>query len=134
MKTSEESHIIPDGWAKIELKDIVLESQIGLVKSTGDQNSRREGVGYVKMNNITQDGKILLDDLVHVHVSEEELNHYHLLKGDILFNTRNSVELVGKTGIINDSVDNIVYNNNIMRIRTKGVIFPDFLNYQMIAP
>lgn len=56
------------------------------------------------------------------------------LIGDILINTRNSVELVGKTGIVREEKPNCVFNNNLLRIRTKAEYNPLFIGYQLISP
>ena len=52
------------------------------------------------MNNITRGGGIDLTDLKYMNLSEGD-RHRHLVRaGDLLFNRTNSVELVGKTGIV----------------------------------
>ena len=53
-----------------------------------------------------------------------KLIDFALPGGDILFNTRNSVELVGKTGIVTGEASGFIYNNNLMRIRTKPDVLP----------
>lgn len=124
----------PERWVWTKLANIVSGTQIGLVKSSAQQNNEGKGIAYVKMNNVTTDGRVVLDDLVYVPASAEEVSRYGLRKGDILFNTRNSVELVGKTGVVRTEVGNMIYNNNLMRIRTPRQVSPDFLGIQMYSP
>ena len=59
-----------------------------------------------------------------------KIKKYSLLKGDFLFNTRNSYELVGKTCIFEgDDERGILFNNNIMRVRFTKKISSHFINY-----
>jgi type I restriction enzyme S subunit len=125
---------LPEGWSWTRIDIIILKSQIGLVKSAREQNTENSNIPYIKMNNITMDGKVLLYDLVNVQTTDEELVRYSIQEGDILFNTRNSVELVGKTGIVRGHVKGIVYNNNIMRIRIVNGVSSQFAAYQMCSP
>lgn len=124
---------LPVGWVWTKLGEVILEGQIGLVKSNHEQNKEKKGIIYIKMNNVTMDGKVLLDDFVYVDVSEQDRQRYSIRVGDILFNTRNSIELVGKTGLVRGQVQGMVYNNNLMRIRTSNEISPAFTVYQMCS-
>lgn len=124
---------LPEWWVWTRLNDVISENLIGIVRSSSQQNKNDHGYGYIKMNNVTMDGKVVLSDLVYVDASEGELERYSLRKGDILFNTRNSVELVGKTGIVRFDAEKFVYNNNLMRIRTSDQISPYLLVYQMCS-
>ena len=123
-------------WEETELEKIITNSQIGLVRSNAEQSDvcLKEMVPYIKMNNITNDGKYDINKIVYVNASKEEIDKYKLKIGDILFNTRNSYELVGKTTIVNKlNSEKTIYNNNIMRLRFIKNIVPEFMNYQMNA-
>ncbi len=122
---------LPAKWSRVKLGDVTEDMMIGIVKSTKEQFNEKKGVAYIKMNNVTLEGNIDVNNVVNVEVAKDELEKFSLKKGDILFNTRNSYELVGKTGIIKDDKSNRVYNNNLLRIRVKKEFDPDFINYQM---
>ncbi|MFN7839409.1 MAG: type I restriction endonuclease subunit S, partial [Bacteroidota bacterium] len=79
-------------------------------------------------------GNIDFESAVYVKVSESEAVKYSLKKGDILINTRNSIELVGKTGIVRKELSNYVFNNNLLRIRTRPEYNPLFIGYQLLSP
>jgi len=51
----------------------------------------------------------------------------------LLINTRNSFELVGKSGIVKDDSVGRVFNNNILRLRFNNSIIPKFINYQLLS-
>jgi type I restriction enzyme, S subunit len=120
---------LPKGWVETKFEELTELRKIGLDRSRREQFD--SGIPYLKMNNITLNGKLDLNSLVYVNCSKEELNNFLLKKGDILFNTRNSYELVGKTTIWNNSIQNCIFNNNIMRIRTNDLVLPQMLFYFM---
>jgi type I restriction enzyme S subunit len=123
----------PESWALVSLDQIVADTLIGLVRSNEKQFFGETGVPYLKMNNLDMNGGINLEGLVNIEVSNEELIRYALKNGDILFNTRNSVELVGKTAMATVAISGFVFNNNIMRIRLSRFAFPEFFAMQMCA-
>jgi len=120
---------LTERWEVVKFKELTKSRKIGLVRSKREQSE--SGTPYLKMNNITIDGKLDLSSIVYVNCSDQELQNYLLEKNDILFNTRNSFELVGKTTIWNNLIKNCIFNNNIMRIRTNNTILPKFLCYFM---
>lgn len=116
------------------IEEITEEHSIGLVRSSKDQNESGIGLPYIKMNNLDLDGNIDFKSVVFVNVSDSEADKYSLKKGDILINTRNSIELVGKTGIVRQESGNYVFNNNLLRLRTKKEFDSLFIGYQLISP
>ena len=125
---------LPEGWRWTTIGDVARDTQIGIVRSKAQQNREGQGVPYLKMNNLTMSGKVTTDDIVFVQATQDEIDRYALRGGDILFNTRNSIELVGKTGIVTQGASGFIYNNNLMRIRTKPNVLPLFIAYQMCSP
>ncbi len=111
------------------MNTVTKSKKIGIDRSRIGQSDL--GIPYLKMNNITVNGTLDLTSLTHIQCTEQEEKEYALEYGDIVFNTRNSYELVGKTAFWNGLVSNCVYNNNIMRIRTHDIISSKFLVYFM---
>ncbi|MEK0449393.1 MAG: hypothetical protein RL088_1661 [Verrucomicrobiota bacterium] len=123
------------GWLELSLSDITKESLIGLVRASDLQNQEGRGFCYIKMDRVDMSGHVDIEPKVFVDCSKAEVERFALRKGDILFNTRNSVELVGKTGLVRKPPSGpTVFNNNLMRIRLVSPVLPSFLNYQMCAP
>ena len=123
----------PEGWVWCSVDEASAETLIGLDRGRDQQRTEAVGVPYVKMNNVTMDGDVLTDELVYVDASDEERARFHLARGDLLFNTRNSVELVGKVGIVRTVPAGAVFNNNLMRLRTPDSVSSVFLGYQMCS-
>ena len=87
------------------------------------------------MNNIRNSGGLDLSDLARVDATANEVEEFSLNDGDFLFNTRNSRDLVGKTGVFRPiSGDTILYNNNILRVTFVEGVAPDFLDYWFRSP
>ncbi|MFZ2056491.1 MAG: restriction endonuclease subunit S [Acidimicrobiales bacterium] len=112
---------LPEGWATAALGEIVQSSLIGIDRGRSRQRAIPPGSPYVRMNCITNDGRVRFSNLTFVDVNPEERRHFSLRTGDILFNTRNSRELVGKIGLVIDPPPEAVFNNNIMRLRVNNL-------------
>ncbi len=123
----------PEGWVWCSLDLVAAETLIGLDRGRDQQRAEPVGVRYVKMNNVSMDGDVQTHELVYVDATPEEVARYEVANGDLLFNTRNSLEMVGKVGIVRSIPACTVFNNNLMRIRTCGGVSPVFLGYQMCA-
>ena len=63
----------------------------------------------------------------------KKLSRFAVEDGDILFNTRNSKELVGKVGLVRSPPNRAIYNNNLMRIRVAEGVSPAFIALQMCS-
>jgi type I restriction enzyme, S subunit len=125
---------LPEGWVWVPFGEIVSDSLVGLDRNAAAQREGASGTPYVKMNNISMNGIVNTKDLVRTSVSTTEAVRYKIAPGDVLFNTRNSRELVGKTGIVKDLAENAVFNNNVLRLRFFGGIDPVFITFQMCSP
>ncbi len=104
---------LPEGWVWCKLGDILNDFQPGFACGARDDR------GYVqlRMNNIGLDGKVVLGKTLKVPIERTNLEMYNLRWGDLLFNNTNSVELIGKTALFRDEVQNCVFSNHITRIR-----------------
>lgn len=99
----------------VPLEDAVKDTLIGLVRGAeefGDDFTHP----YVRMDAITRNGQFVPAFVKKTDADPVELARYALADGDLLFNTRNSRDLVGKTAVFR-GMAGAVFNNNIMRIR-----------------
>ncbi len=121
-------YINPKGWSADKFDNLTSECLIGLVR-----NSKEFGVGYkypyVRMDAIGKHGHFLNQLIQSTNATVEEADTYQLSKGDLLFNTRNSKELVGKTALFNLDTKEVLFNNNIMRVRFNEKVLPEFIFY-----
>lgn len=124
---------LPEGWVWASLDQATADRSIGLDRGQ-EQQSDSATFGYIKMNNVSMTGVVDITKLVRVDASEEEVERFSVSLGDVLFNTRNSLELVGKTGLVRYLEGVTLYNNNLMRLRFDGILFPAFACWQMCGP
>jgi type I restriction enzyme M protein len=121
---------IDESWERIELSKLIEFNQTGIVKNKGEQNIEFK-YPYVKMGDMSYNGNLDLNKITNINCTNEEFLRYNLKKGDVLFNTRNTPDLVGKTTIFNLDNTNFVFNNNLMRMRFKESVNPNFISYLM---
>ena len=118
----EEEQLPPD-WSLVSVGDVVLSAQYGL----NTPSSHDGQIPIVGMKDI-REGRVLLDNLARTTVSDRELQAYRLHKGDLLINRTNSLDQVGKVGIVEEDRD-IVFASYLVRlVSDRSKIDPEFLN------
>lgn len=131
----EKPYDLPEGWEWVRFGDILLDISTGLDISSKNQGSDKQ-IPYFKMNNIHNfKGKPLWDNLTNVDINDDMLEKYKLKVNDLLFNTRNSNILVGKSCIIDElPQENIIFNNNIARISTSNLVIKKYILISLLSP
>ena len=104
---------IPNGWQIKKLKDILIEGRLGGNYENAEANN---GIPVIKMGNLDR-GIIKLDKIQYLPENDIYNDDDVLVEGDLLFNTRNTLELVGKVAIWNSELPFAVYNSNLMRMK-----------------
>lgn len=115
------------GWAQIRLKDILTEAKLGgNYENTGVDN----GLPVIKMGNIGR-GKIHTGKVDYLSLRAKADPADYLQAGDLLFNTRNTLDLVGKVAVWRNELPQAVYNSNLMRMKfdPEKVSSTYFMNY-----
>ena len=104
---------IPRDWKIKKLKEILIEGRLGGNYENAEANL---GVPVIKMGNL--DRAAIKIDKIQYLPEKENYNEEDVLKnGDLLFNTRNTLELVGKVAIWKNELPLAVYNSNLMRMK-----------------
>lgn len=85
---------------------------------------------YLRMNNLTNDGEIDLNNLKYIDIPDDEVEKCIVRKGDVLFNRTNSAELVGKTAMF-DLDEEMIIAGYIIRVRLQSCLRPEFLSQYM---
>ena len=113
-------------WQVVQIGDIATDVRYGT------SNPAVEGgkYPYLRMNNITVDGKLDLRDLKYIDISDYEIERYVVRKGDLLFNRTNSIELVGKTTTF-DLNEDMIIAGYIIRVRLNNQMLPEVLSQYM---
>ena len=116
----------PKGWEVVTIGDIVTEVRYGTSKPAVEGGR----YPYLRMNNLTADGHLDLNDLKYIDIPDDEIEKCVVRKGDVLFNRTNSIELVGKTAVF-DLPDDMVIAGYIIRVRLKERLLPEVLSQYM---
>lgn len=124
--------VIPEQWDAPNLGDILTSLQLG----GNYKNSKREtSWPLIKMGNLGR-GSISLNKLEYVDSDQAPACRDRLEKNDLLFNTRNTLDLVGKVAIWRGELSEAYFNSNIARMKFKAdrVSSNGFMNYIMNTP
>ena len=108
---------VPEAWDVVELKDAVAEIDYGL-SAPIPKTPPKGGANIVSTADITKDGRLLYSQIRQVEAPARTIARLTLKGGDLLFNWRNSPELVGKTTIFDKQLEPHIFASFILRIRT----------------
>jgi type I restriction enzyme S subunit len=116
----------PKSWKQYRLSKLLSKYKLGgNYKNSEDASS----IPLIKMGNLGR-GNINLKKVSKV-VDGEIINDDDILKkGDLLFNTRNTLDLVGKVSVWREELDIAAYNSNLLRLNFSELIHSNyFMNY-----
>jgi type I restriction enzyme, S subunit len=105
---------LPDDWQWLSLKKVAVPRLGGNYRNRTTPSARP----LIKMGNIARI-RIDLSRLEYIPMNENVLPEHRLHFGDVLFNTRNTLELVGKVSIWRDELPCAYYNSNILRLELR---------------
>ena len=103
--------------------ELASDIRYGTSKKAGDEGEYT----YLRMNNMTDDGRLDFTDTKQITLSGAELENCLVRKGDLLFNRTNSREKVGKTTVFNEETP-MVIAGYIIRVRLKNVMRTRYLS------
>ncbi len=113
-------------FPNVPVREVTLEIKAGF--ATGKSSVDAVGVPHIRPMNIAESGTFTAEGTKFISDEEYEGREgYALRPDDVLFNNTNSVELVGKTCLIETPIDG-GYSNHLTRIRVdKEKCLPRFL-------
>lgn len=103
--------LIPQEWSAPALGEIVRSFQLGGNYKNSEQLSNWP---LIKMGNLGR-GTVTLDRLEFIDASTPPSSRDLLRTDDVLFNTRNTLDLVGKVAIWRGELPCAYFNSNILR-------------------
>lgn len=120
LANSESRQPLPDGWLWKTVGEI---GELKLGRQRSPKHERGDHpTPYLRVANVHEDD-IDFDDLTLMNFTPEEQEVYRLQRGDILLNSGQSPELVGRPAIIRQEIPLVCFQNHLIRFRPK-----DFLN------
>lgn len=117
--------VIPDAWevCPVRQKGEVLTGKALAINAPG---SRRP---YLRTKNVF-DGRIDIDDVLSMPMTDEQFAQFRIRKGDVLLNEGQSLELVGRCAIYQDEYpEPCAIQNAILRFRARAGVSEKFASY-----
>jgi type I restriction enzyme S subunit len=114
-------------WETKTLYDILYEDpQNGLYKPSSEYGE--DGTPIVRIDSF-YDGKIGdLRELKRIKCTEKEIAKYQIHEGDVLINRVNSLDFLGKCGLVQKIYENTIYECNMIRMRpNRSLVHPTYL-------
>jgi type I restriction enzyme S subunit len=112
--------------AVVSLGDIITDIQSGF--ASGERSP--DGPVQLRMNNVTTDGNLDWSSFIRVPAAPTLIEKFQLHPGDIVFNSTNSPDLVGKTSIFTGFNEPVVFSNHFLRLRVdEALVSPHYLSY-----
>jgi type I restriction enzyme S subunit len=104
--------VIPEEWAVRPLCEVLIKGRLG-----GNYPNQLQETDYplMKMGNISR-GQMDTTKVEYIGKGVTPELQHQLHNGDVLFNTRNTLDLVGKVAIWRDELPVAYYNSNLMRL------------------
>lgn len=118
--------VIPSTWRWATLGELVESMSNGIYKPA--RYNCETGTTCVRMFNI-QNGHLDLSQKKRLDLKPAEVNRYRLETGDLLVNRVNSLELVGKSAVVEAIEETLVFEAMNIRVRLrKRVNLPNYVN------
>jgi len=106
---------VPESWEVKPLIEAVESIDYGLSKSI-PKVPPKNGVKIVSTADITREGELLYWKIRKTEAPEKTINRLLLNEGDLLFNWRNSPELIGKSTVYHKQSEPHIFASFILRI------------------
>jgi len=116
--------INPKGWPLGTIRELISEAKYGTAKKASGSTGEYP---ILRMNNITQGGKMDFTDLKYIDLEKKEEDKYLAKKGDLLFNRTNSKELVGKTAVFESNLP-MAIAGYLIRVRANEKSTPHYIS------
>jgi|RhiMethySRZTD1v2_1073278.scaffolds.fasta_scaffold773706_2 type I restriction enzyme S subunit len=115
---------LPEKWETAFVGDVIADIQPGF--ACGAHNQEGVGVPHLRPMNVDREGRLDLSLVKFVPPN----NSLRVKKGDILFNSTNSPELIGKTTTV-ERKGEWAFSNHMTRLRPPREISPRFVAHQL---
>lgn len=124
-----EAGVIPEDWDAKPFGLVLSKGRLG--GNYANQDAEAE-LPLMKMGNIAR-GKFDLSKVQFIRPGVLPDSAHRLVYGDVLFNTRNTLDLVGKVAIWRDEIPVAYYNSNLMRLEfdSDQICSNEYANYSL---
>ena len=125
--------VLPENWQVVKLVDAVSYIDYGFSQAI-PKTPVKDGVKIVSTADISKDGKLLYYKIRNIAAPTKTISRLTLQDGDVLFNWRNTAELIGKSAVFQTQPNPHIFASFILRIRCDEVqshnyFFCHLMNY-----
>lgn len=114
---------LPPGW---RWSRIDRAGEVTLGRQRSPQHERGPNMRpYLRVANVLEN-RINFADIKEMNFSPTEMLKYRLHAGDVLLNEGQSPELVGRPALYRGEVEEIYFQNHLIRFRATNEVLPDF--------
>ncbi|MBT0733596.1 restriction endonuclease subunit S [Methanoculleus bourgensis] len=128
-----EAGSMPPGWRRMQIGSV---SEVkGGIQKTKNRDPKRNPRRYLTVAHV-QRNYIDTDDPRYFELTDEELEAWRLLAGDVLVIEGNgNRELVGRSALFRGEIKDCVHQNHIIRVRPhRDSLVPEYLTYFLNSP
>jgi type I restriction enzyme S subunit len=117
---------IPSHWSCVQLGALIAEGPTnGIYRPLSDYGE--SGVQILRIDDFDSGNMVLSSQLRRLMIGVADQQRYALKDGDIVINRVNSLSHIGKSMMVSGVNEPTVFESNMMRLRLKEAILPDFL-------
>jgi type I restriction enzyme S subunit len=117
---------IPVAWRIYQLHELA-DIRSGIAKNSNRAVSNPVEVHYLRVANV-QDGYLDLTEMSTLVVSQDEVEKYSVLPGDVLMNEGGDLDKLGRGTIWNGEYCPCIHQNHVFVVRCEPTLAPRFLN------
>jgi type I restriction enzyme S subunit len=115
-QSAEISALLVRGESRSTLSDILLGTpKNGLYKPSSEYVN--DGTPIIRIDSIQEGGVQAISHLKRIRINAAEVRMFGVSAGDILINRVNSIDFVGKSAMVTETPEPVVFESNIMRCR-----------------
>jgi type I restriction enzyme S subunit len=131
------TEVVPHGYKQTEMGIIPEEWEVRSVGQMGEVvtgkalavNGPGELRPYLRTKNVF-DGRIDIDDVLTMPMTDEQFQHFRLRYGDVLLNEGQSLELVGRCAMYQEEYpEQCAIQNQLIRFRARNGVSGIFASY-----
>lgn len=114
---------LPPGW---RWSRVDRAGEVTLGRQRSPQHERGSNMRpYLRVANVLED-RIDFSDIKEMNFNPEEMLKYRLRPGDVLLNEGQSPELIGRPALYRGEIEEIYFQNHLIRFRANDEVIPDF--------
>lgn len=126
------AEVLSQEWTTSTIGGVTVDLRYGTSKKC---DYGAEGVGVLRIPNITSAGGVSQSDLKFAQFDEQETKKLALKSGDLLvIRSNGSLDLVGRCGLVSEKDEGLLFAGYLMRLRVNtDLVRPAFIMYWLMA-